>query len=1022
MKYLIVHLSDMHFTAEKLSKILFKKRMALLNAINRTKDIEKHIIFIISGDITNSGSKDEFKEAYSFLSYLRNRLIENGNNVSFILSPGNHDCNIDGQDPNMIDERNKVIDKLNDGIAVDLFKFNKEFNVLENYHKFKKGLVSSEYLENERILFDQYLYDSIGYNLSILSCNSSYFSKRKETQGKIILPSNEIEDNYWYDRDHFNISTFHHPFEWFNRDDNFYKIITTKSDVVFTGHEHSIDTQIIETPESKYLHIRGGEFHHKERIAKSAFNLVKIDTETAQAISMEFSLDGGSFQLINELIFDAKEKVYDNGIVKLKHSFYIKEINKNDIFLRENDRVNDLFVEFRFQKEMNDLVEQEDDELIDYKVLISEIELCNDKNYYNFTGGEGYGKSLLAARLFNNLYFNGKVPILIHGSNFQPSKTNLNYLKNYLCSCFKVQYNENDDKFYDLLLNNNKKIFLIIDDYHYVFESAFSPKINLLLKISEIVSNIIIMTNNEFNLNRTQDLKNQAKILDEFVNLSILPFNNQQKYKLIEKWTSCKNQDNEAEIFRKNYYILEKLNQLLNNKLVPASPRFILIFLKACDEQESNELIYGAKAHFYKYLVNTALLKITNECKIDADFIQTYLSELAYFLYKNGLKRLSEEVYTEFHEMLIEEYGYTRSKLENDSKKMLIYLNENNMFTKEGIFYKFTYKFIYYYFTASYFASNIYRNMEILDILINNIHLEDNANIVLFFISLSDEKLITDRLISELEKVYLNTKELECSEDIKIFNEDELIKERKLEKFQGTVQHKREEFFKDRDAKERLQDNENYEPNFENKEVREIIRSIKLLDVSGQLLKSYGNSIRLKPRLNVTKASLNLGLRLAKHYLDLIEEVIEFEIEEEANENIEELVEFLQLIKQVSYEILQSLILHIAKVIGNSKMKGDFENILNDKKSNSLELINFAIKLEYYNEFDADYIYKLLKKHENNKMVRNFIISIINHHINIVSVDERELKQLLNKLNYTNINKVKLLQRNKQIAAENKIS
>ena len=93
MKLLILHLSDMHFKAEK--NYNRENIEGIVNALRPSVKDVIYLLIVISGDISFSGHEAQFSVVKGFLETLRTVITTTFQigNIAFALVPGNHDVN-----------------------------------------------------------------------------------------------------------------------------------------------------------------------------------------------------------------------------------------------------------------------------------------------------------------------------------------------------------------------------------------------------------------------------------------------------------------------------------------------------------------------------------------------------------------------------------------------------------------------------------------------------------------------------------------------------------------------------------------------------------------------------------------------------------------------------------------------------------------------------------------------------------------------------------------------------------------
>ena len=112
MRITICHLSDIHFAVD--GNTILEKQEKLCNAILQDALKKDIIIFIVSGDIAQSGQANEYGIAYNFFTEIQEYLEKKKElRVLFFFVPGNHDCDFTDDQKNKDDNlrREKVVNE-----------------------------------------------------------------------------------------------------------------------------------------------------------------------------------------------------------------------------------------------------------------------------------------------------------------------------------------------------------------------------------------------------------------------------------------------------------------------------------------------------------------------------------------------------------------------------------------------------------------------------------------------------------------------------------------------------------------------------------------------------------------------------------------------------------------------------------------------------------------------------------------------------------------------------------------------
>ncbi len=87
-----LHLSDLHVGAKRQRELWPRFKTLFYDDLSRrAKSFEKIDVIIFSGDLTQSGSANEYEELDSFLTEMYAKVDWKGNEPKLISTPGNHD-------------------------------------------------------------------------------------------------------------------------------------------------------------------------------------------------------------------------------------------------------------------------------------------------------------------------------------------------------------------------------------------------------------------------------------------------------------------------------------------------------------------------------------------------------------------------------------------------------------------------------------------------------------------------------------------------------------------------------------------------------------------------------------------------------------------------------------------------------------------------------------------------------------------------------------------------------------------
>ncbi len=251
----IALLSDFHIKAKEdlIQKNTLEKYIDTFEEFNAKCDWID--LVIVSGDITKSGTREDFKKSLIFFNRIKEALNLSPDN--FIFIPGNHDY-----DRNNTGIGFKYIDKIN------LDKYNAIFNskdferhinkAFKNFNKFLKDF-KGKILPLKGFCIDQ---NYIDINLHITVANSCLTNTIGDDKLRPYININDIK-KCLISKESKNLSIFlmHHPLSHLYTDNNriLNKLIAESCDILISGHEHVpnyLQTQTVDG--NKYISITNG--------------------------------------------------------------------------------------------------------------------------------------------------------------------------------------------------------------------------------------------------------------------------------------------------------------------------------------------------------------------------------------------------------------------------------------------------------------------------------------------------------------------------------------------------------------------------------------------------------------------------------------------------------------------------------------------------------------------------------------------------------------------------------------------
>ncbi len=706
--------------------------------------------------------------------------------------------------------------------------------------------------------------------------------------------------------------------------------------------------------------------------------------------------------------FQDKNKAWNCVIDSLKKSFeQIEQIRKIQIkedfkkFLQDTESLtkahhnkNEVLLEDIFIDPMLESYDEtrsrEHEEDIEYSKL--EDDILIHRNIV-IAGENQSGKTTLCKKLFLALRKKGWLPVYV----FDKDKKMKGIISNRIDNAFKEQYDIPKEVNYQELAN---RIIPIIDNFHLVKE-----KEKHIAHLDDVYSFSILTLDDIFDLN----IENK-NIIKNFKHFKIKEFSHTLRNELIQKWLQLKDDttENYQELDEKTEQVNSTLGKIINKGIVPSYPFFIITILSTYETAKPLDENITSQGHCYQALIYIALRKkIQNE---DVDTYLNFLTTIAYEFFKSKKRHFTQHELEEF----IERYKKRYNLPERIERNLFSTLQDVKILKRDSlnnIYY--TYDYQYYYFVAKHIAENIDENKKNINFMMNNLHKNENAYIVIFIVHHSKSNYVLDEiflnslcLFDKCLPVTLEKNEVSFLDD----KAAEYIDKVALPKTDETAQHSRKRELEKKDEIEKSQtDEEELDIEDENELSIEIKRSVKTVEVIGSIIKNRSGSLETKRLKELFEAAMNVHFRLLKSFLELIKEdkdqeliiyLIRSKLEKirEIDKKItqDELNKYSRKIFwNLNFTILYGSINKIVRSLGsNNLIKNIISEVCDEINTPASFLVKHGVLMWYSKSLQVDEIAKKIKEESFSATSRHLIKFMIANHCSMHPTKQKDRQKL----------------------------
>lgn len=639
--------------------------------------------------------------------------------------------------------------------------------------------------------------------------------------------------------------------------------------------------------------------------------------------------------------------------------------------------------------------------------------LQEDSSKQIIYGPSACGKTTLSKWLVQQLFDAGYIPILANGESLV--KIDQAGLGKFLSKTFKEQY----DTEYGLDQFGTSHLVIIIDDMQAVPIPKVKYRASLVRNIEKLAAHCIILGNEllQFGtyVSKEQGIRN---MFEDYKKYAIAEMGPVGRYEIVTKWNALGRSDVVApnEMLRLNKDSEEYLEQVIGKNYVPSFPVFILSVLQLREATQTSTLEYSQHGFYYEKLINDALNRSVSN-REDLSLYYNYVTDYTFFLFqeKIGMAPVSLEGFSKFYEHYVKEYDVDFSE-----RRILDTLTKAGLLEVKDGHVRVRYRYVYYFFVAKYLAGHISQpeTKTRVTAMCERLHREEFANVVMFLTHLSKDAFIIDELMRVSRSLWKDIPIAKLEDDVKFMND--LVKElpmgtlreiatsdmkRELLEEEEEIKRYEDEFNADQD----VQDFDLDEDTSTLDVVSEITRSLKTIDILGQISKKYWGALKADRKYDLVEEVYFLGLRTLGFYFsligsspDLLLDYIKKRMRGKGRYAMDK-----NEIDTLSRNFLFSLgamcsyfmVKRITQAVGHEKLKNVFADIVSANPFNSVLLVDISNRLEITPTLPFNEVIQTKEHLTGNFMAFAVLQSLVKNYLYMFPTSHEDKQRLASLLN-----------------------
>lgn len=998
----ILHLSDIHIKSPH--DAILKRAVAIAKCTYSALTSTVHVFIVVSGDISNFGKAAEFSLAEAFLNEIRKEIQKEKNvPVSFIITPGNHDCNLD---LNTGSRKNNITSILNNqNTEIDESIIESCTSVQKEFFDFRNRLLNGgAAVEGNDPLWHSQSFDINGKVIVFDCLNISWVSLTHEKPGDMYFPVKQYAHKLSSgDSTETRCLIMHHPLNWFNFSmyREFRSFIRKFSDIIITGHEHhggagTIDD--VETGQSAY--IEGCELYNAKNPTTSAFNVAQIDLDNDSFISQRYELKGATYiESIEGSWSDFHPLPPKSDIFRIQPAFQERLDDPGALIKHPGGQhkttitLSDLYVYPDLK--MMGIIGKKNQQSVSSRILLSNDNISDG---VLIEGDEKTGCTSLLYQMYLHYHDKGFVPLYITGSSLKKAKPH--DLDQVIEMEVKSQYGREAFLAFQQL-QKSKKI-LLLDDFDGSPLKSPTHRADIICSLNQRFGHVVLTVDEMFEMREMLE-GDQTQTIHSMTHYKLKPFGYQLRSKLIQKWFRLGDDGrlDEGAFIAKCDRAERIMKAVMTRAVIPKIPLYLLVLLQNMDSDNNTDFKDSGLGDYYRYLLTDAFLNIgITQLKLTEMF--QYSTQLAWEFHKLGKFALNDLELRRFNTAFSEKWHTV------DFGKRITELLQARVLQERGEEYSFRYPYIYYYLKSMYLHEN-FNDPNIrcyIEKCCKHLYVRDHANTVLFLAHHNSDDFLLKSIADALHNIVKEYAPITFNNDTSVI--EKLIDSAPKLEYTGEkpTEHrdrlnKHRDEIDDDDSKDGLADKE--EGSDELSLVAQVTALFKTMEILGQVLKNQYSKIQRPRKRELLEELFNGPLRVLHNLYDLFNKHPDFLIAEidaalSRKRKNDPDGERRRIAKNIVAGLVQFLSFVIVARAGQSASSEDLfediESVVNNNGSLAYKLIQLYIHLDSPKSLPRQQLLQVQKEAKTNVIASRIMHQTILNRLYMFHTSEEDMQWL----------------------------